>query len=130
MYKALLCAFDWRSSGAVVEAQAHCSHTATHRLRQRHYRGRDQRRVLSDRPGSCPEPAAEHAHSTRRRIRCDRAGCRLNPLVVYMDDVRQFGDLVVIPSRVKEIRFLNSRDATTRYGTGHSSGVILVTTKR
>lgn len=55
------------------------------------------------------------------------------PIVVYMDDVR-LGDvqsLVNIPSnRVKEIRFLNARDATTRYGTGHSSGVILVTTKR
>jgi hypothetical protein len=33
-------------------------------------------------------------------------------------------------SRVKEIRFINARDATTRWGTGYGSGVILVTTKR
>lgn len=55
------------------------------------------------------------------------------PIIVYMDDIRlgEVGSMVNIPaSRVKEIRFINSRDATTRYGTGHSSGVILVTTKR
>jgi hypothetical protein len=55
------------------------------------------------------------------------------PIVVYMDDVRlgDVGSMVNIPTnRVKEIRFINARDATTRYGTGHSSGVILVTTKR
>jgi hypothetical protein len=50
-----------------------------------------------------------------------------------MDDVRlgEPASMVNIPaSRVKEIRFMNARDATTRFGTGHSSGVILVTTKR
>lgn len=55
------------------------------------------------------------------------------PIIIYMDDVRlgEPSSLVNIPAtRVKEIRFLNARDATTRYGTGHSSGVILVTTKR
>lgn len=55
------------------------------------------------------------------------------PIIAYMDDVRlgDIASLINIPSgRVKEIRFVNSRDATTRYGTGHSSGVILVTTKR
>jgi hypothetical protein len=55
------------------------------------------------------------------------------PIVIYMDDVRlgEPASMVNIPaSRVKEIRFMNSRDATTRFGTGHSSGVILVTTKR
>ena len=55
------------------------------------------------------------------------------PIVVYMDDVRlgDVGSMTNIPAgRVKEIRFLNARDATTRYGTGHSSGVILVVTKR
>jgi hypothetical protein len=55
------------------------------------------------------------------------------PIIVYMDDVRlgEVQSLVNIPAnRIKEIRFLNSRDATTRFGTGHSSGVILVTTKR
>ena len=55
------------------------------------------------------------------------------PIIIYMDDVRlgEPSSLTNIPAnRVKEIRFLNARDATTRYGTGHSSGVILVTTKR
>jgi hypothetical protein len=62
-----------------------------------------------------------------------QAGAASIPIVVYMDDVR-LGDvqsLVNVPSnRVKEIRFMNARDATTRFGTGHSSGVILVVTKR
>ena len=55
------------------------------------------------------------------------------PIIIYMDDVRlgEPSSLTNIPaSRVKEIRFMNARDATTRYGTGHSSGVILVLTKR
>ena len=55
------------------------------------------------------------------------------PIIIYMDDVRlgEPSSLTNIPAnRVKEIRFMNARDATTRYGTGHSSGVIVVTTKR
>ena len=54
-------------------------------------------------------------------------------VVAYMDDVRliDLNGLSTIPSeRVKEIRYINARDATTRWGTGHGSGVILVTTKR
>jgi hypothetical protein len=55
------------------------------------------------------------------------------PIVVYQDDVRlgELTNLQNIPAnRIKEIRFLNARDATTRYGTGHTSGAIVVTTKR
>jgi hypothetical protein len=52
---------------------------------------------------------------------------------VYVDNV-SYGDLGslsnVIATQVLEIRYLNSRDATTRWGTGHMGGVILVTTKR
>lgn len=33
-------------------------------------------------------------------------------------------------NQVQEIRHLDARDATTRFGTGHSNGAILVTTKR
>jgi len=54
------------------------------------------------------------------------------PVVPYMDGVRlqDLSALATIPaSRVKEIRYINATDATTRYGTGHGSGVILVTTK-
>jgi len=55
------------------------------------------------------------------------------PIIVYMDDVRlgEPASMINIPAnRVREIRFMSANDATTRYGTGHSSGVILVTTKR
>lgn len=70
-----------------------------------------------------------------RGVGSDESGLRAASvsIVVYMDDVRlgEAQSMVNIPaSRVKEIRFVNARDATTRYGTGHSSGVILVTTKR
>jgi hypothetical protein len=55
------------------------------------------------------------------------------PVVLFLDDVR-IGDLngmaTVPANRVKEIRYINGRDATTLYGTGVGSGVILVTTKR
>lgn len=55
------------------------------------------------------------------------------PVMLYLDDVKMtdLNGLTSVPTeRVKEIRYINSRDATTRWGTGHSSGVILVTTKR
>ena len=47
--------------------------------------------------------------------------------VVYVDGVRA-GELAVLrdipASDVREIRFVNAADATTRYGTGHTGGVI------
>lgn len=55
------------------------------------------------------------------------------PVVAYVDDVRMvdLGGLATVPAgRVKEIRYISATDATTRWGTGHGSGVILVTTKR
>ena len=55
------------------------------------------------------------------------------PVVLFVDDVRigELNAMANIPAnRVKEIRYINARDATTRYGTGVGSGVILVTTKR
>ena len=52
---------------------------------------------------------------------------------VYVDNVA-YGELSTLTnlnaSQIREIRFINARDATTRWGTGHDSGVILVTTKR
>lgn len=54
-------------------------------------------------------------------------------IVVYQDGVKTGGpsslELVPIIS-VREIRFINASDATTRFGTGHAMGAILVTTKR
>lgn len=55
------------------------------------------------------------------------------PVMLYIDEVRMtdMNGLTGVPAnRVKEIRFINARDATTRWGTGHDSGVILLTTKR
>jgi hypothetical protein len=55
------------------------------------------------------------------------------PVVLYVDNVKMLDmtGLSTIPAtRVREIRYINASDATTRWGTGHASGVILVTTKR
>ncbi len=54
-------------------------------------------------------------------------------LRVYLDgsfygDARAMGQLKVIA--VQEIRFLDSRRATMRFGTGHTVGAILITTRR
>ena len=53
-------------------------------------------------------------------------------ILVYMDDVRVGGiDVLrrIEPGQVQEIRYVNAKDATTRYGTGHGGGVIEVTSK-
>lgn len=50
-------------------------------------------------------------------------------VVVYVDESRlgEVPTLASIPAqRVKEIRYVNGRDATTRWGTGHANGVIQV----
>lgn len=51
--------------------------------------------------------------------------------VVYLNNVRHGGlnslrDILV--NDIQEIRFIGAADATTRWGTGHASGVILVRT--
>ena len=52
---------------------------------------------------------------------------------VYIDNIA-YGDLNsltnVNASQIREIRYLNARDATTQWGTGHMGGVILVLTKK
>lgn len=55
------------------------------------------------------------------------------PIVVYIDGIRGSGldDLRNIPvSMVVEMQKLSANDATTRYGTDHMSGAILVITAR
>jgi hypothetical protein len=51
---------------------------------------------------------------------------------VYVDGT-SFGEADVLkqmnPTGIREIRYLDSREATTLYGTGHTSGIILITTK-
>jgi outer membrane receptor protein involved in Fe transport len=53
--------------------------------------------------------------------------------VVYLDGVRAGGpgELRRVPTEaLAEIRYMSGPDATTRYGTGHGGGVIMVVTKR
>ena len=50
----------------------------------------------------------------------------------YLDNVPigEVANLRNVPAmQIKEIRYINGRDATTRWGTGHIGGVILVITK-
>jgi hypothetical protein len=52
---------------------------------------------------------------------------------VYIDTIA-YGDLNqltnVNANQIREIRYINARDATTQWGTGHMGGVILVLTKK
>lgn len=53
------------------------------------------------------------------------------PIVVYVNGVNTGSiDILqqILATDVKEIRYINSRDATTRYGTGHVNGAIVVVT--
>lgn len=77
--------------------------------------------------------ALEIVQNLRPNMMRPRAGAGAQPVRLYLDDVRMndLTGLATVPAgRVKEIRFINARDATTRWGTDHDSGVILVTTKR
>jgi hypothetical protein len=52
--------------------------------------------------------------------------------VVYVDDVR-YGELeslrAMSSEHIREIRYINASDATTRFGTDHVGGAILITTR-
>lgn len=77
--------------------------------------------------------ALEVVQSLRPQMLRPRTGAGAQAVMLYVDDVRMndLNGLATVPAnRVKEIRFINARDATTRWGTGHDSGVILVTSKR
>lgn len=51
---------------------------------------------------------------------------------VYLDGQR-YGEIeslkTLIVDNIKEIRFLNAADATTKYGTGHTAGIIEIVTR-
>jgi len=68
----------------------------------------------------------------RSRGPTDRSGETTLPRV-YLDNAN-LGDVSYLPninaSQVGDIRFFNSRDATTRWGTGHMGGVIMIVTKK
>lgn len=68
----------------------------------------------------------------RSRWLRNRPGLRTEP-VLYVDGSRR-GGLDELDSLraadVEQIDYMNSSDASTRFGTGHSAGAILVTTAR
>ena len=56
-----------------------------------------------------------------------------NPILVYVDrhqvgTVEELRHLTV--DQIEVMEFVSAADATTRYGTGHASGIIEVTTRR
>ena len=68
----------------------------------------------------------------RSRGPTDRNGQSAQPRV-YVDHT-EYGGLSYLQnvnaSQIREIRFVNSRDATTQWGTGHMGGVIQIITKK
>lgn len=60
-------------------------------------------------------------------------GSGTEQIQVYVDGIPSGGLSAaagVAAMTVKEIRYINASDATTRFGTGHAMGAILITTKR
>ena len=71
--------------------------------------------------------ALEVVQSLRPTMLRPRSGAGAQSVMLYVDDVKMMdmtGLSTVPANRVREIRFINARDATTRWGTGHDSGVI------
>jgi len=56
------------------------------------------------------------------------------PMSIILDGTRQEGSVELLrnfrASDVEEIRFMNSRDATTQYGLAMMSGALVITTRR
>lgn len=57
-----------------------------------------------------------------------REGLRIYVDGTYFGDAETLGNLRV--QNVQEIRFLDARQATLRFGTGHTVGAILITSRR
>ena len=93
--------------------------------------------VEAEIPGSGAQNALEVIQRLRPSMLRARNGSveetGVMDIVFYIDGVRA-GDrqavTSVLATNVKEIRFLAAADATTRFGTGHALGAILVSTKR
>ena len=93
--------------------------------------------VESEIPASGAQNALEVIQRVRPSMLRARNGTNeetgVMDIVFYIDGVRA-GDrqsiTSVLATNVKEIRYLAAPDATTRFGTGHPLGAILVTTKR
>lgn len=62
-----------------------------------------------------------------------RAGIGGDPPVLYVDGARRgsVGDLSSMrTSDIEQMEYMSGSDATTRFGTGHGGGAIMVTTRR
>lgn len=58
----------------------------------------------------------------------DREGLRIYLDGAFYGDATALGQIIV--NTVQEIRFLDSRQATLRYGTGHTVGAIAIATRK
>lgn len=94
--------------------------------------------VAGEIPGSGAQNALEVIQQLRPSMLRTRngstgEGANGTNIVIYVDGARA-GDrqtLTAIPAaNIREIRLLSASDATTRFGTGHPVGAILVSTKR
>jgi hypothetical protein len=79
-----------------------------------------------------PSMLRPRGSSTNQSASPDYSQATTISIVVYMDDIR-LGEASQLSSvsvdNIREIRFINARDATTRWGTGHTAGVIQVVSK-
>jgi hypothetical protein len=78
------------------------------------------------------EPVINSAFQAVERLRPQWLVSRKARAVVYWDNVRQGGIESlrgIVASNVAEIRFIDSHEATTRFGTGHTNGAIIVVSK-
>jgi len=85
--------------------------------------------VAAEIPGS----GAQRPSMLRTRNGSTGEGANGTNIVIYVDGVRagERQTLTAVPAaNIREIRYLNASDATTRFGTGHPVGAILVATKR
>ncbi|HXG98319.1 MAG: hypothetical protein E6J91_48220 [Deltaproteobacteria bacterium] len=65
----------------------------------------------------------------RRRGRASVRDPTAGAVVVYLDGMRQGGVRAldaIVAETVREMEYLSGQEATTRFGTGHGGGVILV----
>jgi hypothetical protein len=82
---------------------------------------------------------ASHALELIERLRPEflrprsGSGAGLTAPVVYINDIRanSRSQLEALPKDlILEVVYIESQDATTRYGTGHGAGAVLVSTRR
>lgn len=101
---------------------------------------RGQQNVLTDeqiRAGS-HQTAYDAVRSLRPSWLRERPGSISNPegaeVTVYMDGARMDGGANALrqvrADAIEHIQYMSPSDATTRFGTGHMGGAILVTSKR